>query len=351
MKKFFLLFLLILIFPMTINAASAEIVMDIDSGRIIHEKNIHDKHLIASITKIMTAVIAIENGKLNKKYIVGEEINEVYGSSMYLKETEKISLKNLLYGLMLRSGNDASVVIANNVCKSEKEFVKLMNKKAKELKMKDTVFNNPHGLDEKTKNYSTAQDMALLTKYAMKNKKYKKIVGTKKISFKTNLNSYTLYNKNRLLSNYGPCTGGKTGYTIKAKRTLVTTASKDNLNLVIVTLEDPNRFSTHQDLYEKYFNEYKRYKILDRYTFSVKNNKYSKHHLYIKKDFYLPLTLEEKANVKLNIVLKNKKRIKNKSIIGYAQITCQEKVLGKEPIYISKHGEKVRKIKRLLHLD
>lgn len=350
MKKIIFILLLVFLLPISINAAEAEIVMDMNSGRILHEKNIHNKHLIASTSKIMTAIIAIENGKLKDKYITGNEIKEVYGSSMYLKENEKITLEQLLYGLLLRSGNDAAVVIANNVSKSEEEFVSLMNKKAKKLGMKNTTFSNPHGLDEKNQNISTAYDMALLTKYAMKNKKYRKITGTKKISFKTNKNSYTLFNKNRLLTSYDLCTGGKTGYTTKARRTLVTTASKDNLDLVIVTIEDENKFSTHQALYNKYYKEYKNYKVLDKYTFSVKGkNKYSNYHLYIKSDLYLPLNNEEKENIKLNIELKNKKKIKNDSIIGYALIDYNGKTLGKKAIYATKEEKKLGFFKKLFH--
>lgn len=351
MKKI-LFFVILFLLPITINAAESEIVMDQDTGRILYAKNINKQDLIASTSKIMTAVIAIENGKLNNIYTVGEEINEVYGSSMYLKESEKISLKNLLYGLMLRSGNDAAVVIANNVSKNEKEFVDLMNKKAEKLNMKNTVFHNPHGLDNKNENISTAYDMALLTKYAMKNKTYRKIVKTKKRKFKTNLNNYELFNKNSLLIDYKYCTGGKTGYTEKAHKSLVTTASKDNENLIIVSLNDPNRFANHRRLYEKYFKLYDRYKVLDKYTFSVKGpHLYKDHYLYIKDDYYMLLTKEEKEHIKLNIVLKNKKKIKNNSVVGTAQILYNDKVIGKTNIYISKRSEKLKKIKKLLHLD
>lgn len=353
MKKIiFFIILIFFLFPYILNAASSEIVMDMSSGRILHEKNINDKHLIASTTKIMTAVVALENADIKDKYIVGKEIEKVYGSSMYLKLGEKLTLENLLYGLLLRSGNDAAVVISNNVSKNEKEFVNLMNKKAKEIGMKNTTFSNPHGLDEITQNISTAYDMAILTRYAMKNKKYKKIVGTKKITFKTNKNNYTLYNKNQLLSSYKYCTGGKTGYTKKAQRTLITTASKDNFGLIVVTIEDPNRFSTHQALYNRYYKEYKYYKVLDKYTFSVKGkNKYSNDHLYIKKDLYLPLNKQEKENVELNISFNNVKKAKDNSVVGYALVVYDEKTLGKRAIYVSKNKEKKSFLKRLFHLD
>ena len=154
--------------------------MDLDSGRILYENNPNRKMLIASITKIMTAIVAIENGDLTKEITVGDEVLSMYGTNIYVEVGEKMKLRDLLYGLLLRSGNDASVVIAKAVGGSEEKFVELMNKKAKEIGMKNTIFRNPHGLDEETENYSTAYDMALLSRYAYKNKTYRNIVSTNK---------------------------------------------------------------------------------------------------------------------------------------------------------------------------
>ena len=162
------------------DTAKSTIVMDMDSGRVLYEKNADEKRLIASITKIMTAVIAIENGNVNDYVTVGEEVLSMYGSSIYIKMGEKITLRDLLYGLMLRSGNDAAVVIANYISGSEEDFVKLMNNKAKEIGMKNTIYKNSHGLDEVSQNYSTAKDMAILSSYTNKIDLYKKIVSTKK---------------------------------------------------------------------------------------------------------------------------------------------------------------------------
>ena len=276
MKKYIplLIIIMIFIFPINIYAkmdnAKSSIVMDIDSGRILYKNNIHEPRLIASITKIMTAVVAIENAKLNSNYTAKEEILEMYGTSIYLEYNEKMSLKNLLYGLLLRSGNDAAVVIANNVCKNEAEFVKLMNQKAQQLKMNDTNFANSHGLDEKTKNYSSAYDMALLSSYAYKNHAiYRKISGTKKYETSTKNKSYLWYNRNKLLNSYDYCTGGKNGYTPSAGRTLVTTAEKDGLRLTAVTLNDGDEYVTHKNLYNYVFSQYQNYKIIDKDTFSV----------------------------------------------------------------------------------
>ena len=152
---------------------------------------------------------------------------------------------------MLRSGNDAALAIAKYVGGDVETFVKMLNEKAREIGMKNTTFNNPSGLDEKKGNMSTAYDMALLMSYAIKNDEFKKIVGTKKHTVKTNMNYYSWTNKNKLLFNYKYTTGGKTGFTEIARRTLVTSASKNNINLVAVTLNDGNDFYDHINMYEE----------------------------------------------------------------------------------------------------
>ena len=201
--KFSIIFLIFLIFfPLSVFASTSVVALDMDSGRVLYQNNCNEKKLIASTTKIMTAIVTIENINLNKKIIVGNEILKMYGTSIYLEVGEKIRVKDLLYGLLLRSGNDAAVVLAKNVAGSEKKFVAMMNEKAKELGMKNTVFRNPHGLDEYTKNYSTAYDMALLSSYANNNQIYKKIVSTEKYECSTKNKTYLWYNRNKLLFNY-----------------------------------------------------------------------------------------------------------------------------------------------------
>ena len=208
--KFFIIIFAIFIIPLNVFADSAlsTVVMEVNSGRILYSRDADSKRLIASITKIMTCIVTLENSSLEKVVTVGDEVLEMYGTNIYIEVSEKISIKDLLYGLMLRSGNDAAVVLAKNVFGSEEKFVMEMNKKAKELGMKNTKFSNPHGLDEDTKNYSTARDMAILSKYAYQNKIYREIVGTKKYSCKTNFKSYLWYNRMSLINNYKSCIGG-----------------------------------------------------------------------------------------------------------------------------------------------
>ena len=176
------------------NTASSYVLMDQNTGRILTGKNYNNPMLIASITKIMTAIIAIESNRLDEVVTVDESVLKSYGSGIYIQVGEEITLRDLVYGLMLRSGNDAALMIANFVMGSEEEFVEKMNAKAKELGMKNTTFVNSSGLDNTDSgNYSTAYDMALVTSYAMKNKDYRQIVGTKKHTVKTNYKGVNNY--------------------------------------------------------------------------------------------------------------------------------------------------------------
>ena len=343
MKKILLFLLCINLFISYVHASTSTayeyVLMDMDSGRVIASKNMHSPKLIASITKIMTAILAIENKDISEKVIVDESISQSYGSGIYISVGEEITLKDLLYGLMLRSGNDAAMMIATYVSGSEEEFVKLMNDKAKELGMKNTIFYNASGLDTDTiGNKSTAYDMALLTKYAMQNDIYKEIVKTKKHIVKTNLKTYVWHNKNKLLSeNY--ITGGKTGYTERAKRTLVSTASKDNMNLVAVTIQDSDDWNTHKSLYEEAFNNYKSIKVLNKRNFKVLEDKYYDK-LYIKNDVFLTLKKGEGKSLISHIKLTKKKNYQDGDKVGDNYIYLGNKLVHTEPIYAKRIPKK-----------
>lgn len=342
MKKF-VLFLLIFFIPLRIFAitdtAKSTIVMDMDSGRILYEKNANEKRLIASVTKIMTAVVAIENGNLEEEVTAKEEILSMYGSNIYLELNEKMKLRDLLYGLLLRSGNDAAVVIATHIGTTEEKFVKLMNDKAKTLGMNQTIYKNSHGLDEEVKNYSTAKDLAILSSYANTLEEYKKISKTKKWKVQTGIKSYVWNNRNKLLYTYEYATGGKTGYTPSAGRTLVTSASKDNLNLTTVTLNDSNEYVTHKSLYEYCFDKYKNYKIVDEKTIKIDDN-FFKDKIYIKESFQYPLTDKEKDLVKVIATLNKNKKYKNKDIVGNVRVLLDKEEIFKTNIYVEKRNKK-----------
>ena len=206
-----------------------------------------------------------------------------------------------------------------------------------------------NGLDEEKGNYSTAYDMAILTSYAMKNKTYRKIVSTKKYTLKTNMNTYIWYNKNKLLKSYSYTTGGKTGFTKIARRTLVTTASKDNLNLVVVTLNDGDDFNDHKNLFEYAFENYKNYKILNKGNIEIDDDYYSDYKLYIKDDVYYPLSADEKNSINIKYKLEKKRKLKNNLVVGKAEIYLGDKLVKEVNIYVRVKEEKLNffdKIKR-----
>jgi len=337
MKKIFILFLLLLL-PYKIKAldigATSAILMDTDNNRIIYSKNIHNQRSVASISKIMTAVLAIESGKLEEEVIIDETIKQAYGSAVYLSIGEKLKLIDLVYALMLRSGNDAALAIANFVGTNIDNFVENMNNKAKEIGMKNTIFNNPHGLEEEGGNISTAYDMAILTSYAMRLEEYKKIVSTMTYNLKTNKNTYLWLNKNKLLKLYSYTTGGKTGFTDIAKRTLVTTASKDGINLVAVTLNDGNDFNDHKKMFEYGFNNFINYEILKPGNITIYDEKYYKdYNIYIKDSFSYIVANSEKDNLKQKFLLEKNKKINNDNKIGIMEIYLNDEKIHEVNIY------------------
>ncbi len=334
--KYFLIILLLV--PINISAystsATSSILMNMDNGQIIYGNNIDLQRPIASISKIMTAILAIESNKLEETVIVGEEINEAYGSAIYIKEGEEISLKSLVYGLMLRSGNDASLSIAKQVSGDVEVFVDLMNSKAKDIGMKNTIFNNPNGLDDQGGNISTAYDMAILTSYAMKNNIYQEITSTKNYKVTTNFNSYSWTNKHRLLFEEDYITGGKTGYTDVARRTLVTTASLNNINLVAVTLNDGNDFNDHIRLFEEAYSNLYSYKLLNQGTLNIDGEKlYTKDKLYIKNDYFHIFDNSEN-DIIIKYKLEELDKYSNHQKVGIIEIIVNGTIAHTEDIYI-----------------
>lgn len=318
-------------------SASCAIVMDQNSNRILYSKNIHKVRSVASISKIMTGILAVESGKLDDKVTVGDEILKAYGSAVYLQVGETLTLRDLVYGLMLRSGNDAALAIATYVSGSVEKFVEAMNDKSLKIGMKNTTFHNPHGLDEEEGNFSTAYDMAVLTSYAMKNKEYQKIVGTKKYTLKTDKNHYVWKNKNKLLNTYQYTTGGKTGFTEIAKRTLVSTASKDNTDLVVVTLNDGNDFEDHKNLYEEAFSFYRTYTVLEKGEVSIPGETYYKDFkIYLKNDYKMMLAENEKGNIILKYQLDKKRNFNSGDKIGVVKVMLDDKKFYEEDLYVEK---------------
>ncbi len=231
-------------------SAHSAIVLCADTGDVLFEKNADERMLIASITKIMTAIVVIENADLNEKIVIKPEWSAIEGSSMYANPGQSYTVRELLYGMMLNSGNDAAAALACTLCGDESSFADKMNEKAHELGLENTSFRNPHGLDEE-EHYSTARDMARLTAYCMENAMFKSIVSANCAVIK----GVTYYNHNRLLREYEGCIGVKTGYTIAAGRTLVSCAERGGMRLVCVTLSAPDDWNDHKYLLDKAFSE------------------------------------------------------------------------------------------------
>lgn len=260
-----LLFLFPIFIPvsaeMSISAQSACLI-EAESGKAIYSKNADKRMHMASTTKVMTAIIAIESGiSLDTIFKTPVEAVGVEGSSIYLAENEKITFEALLYSLLLASANDAAVAIAIQVAGSVEAFVNLMNAKAQELGLSNTHFTNPHGLYDE-EHYTTAHDLARLMAYAMKNEIFATITASqRKVFAREGEGVRVLINHNKLLKTYDGVIGGKTGFTKKSGRCLVSVAERDGLRLIAVTLNAPDDWRDHATLYDFGFDNYEIRKI------------------------------------------------------------------------------------------
>ncbi len=261
MKKIVCLLLslscLISVTPVQALSVSAQYacVMDALTGRVLYEKNAYETHSMASTTKIMTALLAIEHTNPDDMVTVSQNAAGTEGSSIYLTAGETIPMETLLYGLMLESGNDAAIAIAEHVGGSVEKFSEMMTERAHSLGAKNTVFQNPNGLDAEG-HYTTAYDLALITRAALKHPKFAEIVSTKKKSFSAteNAKARSFSNHNKLLSLYNGCIGVKTGFTKKTGRCLVSAATREHMTAICVTLNAPNDWNDHTLMLDYAFN-------------------------------------------------------------------------------------------------
>lgn len=237
--------------PVSALSAQKAILMDGETGRVIYEKRADEKSLIASTTKIMTAILICEQCNVLDRMRIPKEAVGIEGSSIYLQEGEVLSLQELLYGMMLHSGNDAATALAIYCGGTVEGFAEMMNDKARMLKMNNTHFVNPHGLDAPN-HYSTARDLAILACYAMENPIFTKTVSAKSVTIGTR----RLTNHNKLLWRVEGADGVKTGYTKAAGRILVSSAQRQGRRLIAVTIEDGNDWADHTALYEDGFRHY-----------------------------------------------------------------------------------------------
>lgn len=290
----------ILFFTCEVQALSAQraILVDAETGRVLYEKNADERSLIASTTKIMTALIVCEQCNVLDRMRIPKEAVGIEGSSMYLREGEVLTIQELLYGLMLHSGNDAAVALAIYCGGTVEGFAELMNDKARLLGMTGTHFENPNGLDSPG-HYSTARDMAILTCYAMKNPIFAKTVSTKTVTVGTR----SLRNHNKLLWQLEGADGVKTGFTKAAGRILVSSAVRQGRRLVAVTMNAPSDWQDHISLMDSGFQNYTVQQIVSTGdllgTAEIIGGEEDRVCLLAASDFSFALTQQESAQIVL----------------------------------------------------
>ncbi|UIO44790.1 D-alanyl-D-alanine carboxypeptidase [Brevibacillus brevis] len=326
--------------PPDLSAEGAALI-DVESGRILYSKNGTKKMRIASLTKTMTAIVAIEMGKLDAQVTVPPQAVGVEGSSIYLKNGEKLTLEELLYGLMLRSGNDAAVTIATHIGGSVPGFTYLMNEKAAMIGMEHTNFTNPHGLDDSNQHYSTPEDMAKLSAYALHNPVFRQIVSTKvkDISWEGEQWDRRLLNKNKMLHLYNGADGVKTGYTKLAKRCLASSATRNGRQLATITLNASDDWNDSAKLMDWGFANYPLQEL-------VKNGQEVKPdtpvtleagtHLVTTNAFQYPLQTAEIEAIHKRVVMGESTVTSkmNGQLAGFLQLYLKEKRIGQVPLLV-----------------
>jgi D-alanyl-D-alanine carboxypeptidase (penicillin-binding protein 5/6) len=322
-------------------SAEAAALIDVDSGRILYQKNGSKKMRIASLTKTMTAIVAIESANLQDVVTVPPEAVGVDGSSIYLKRGEKLTLEELLYGLMLRSGNDAAVAIALHVGGSIPGFAFLMNEKAAMIGMTHTNFTNPHGLDDSNMHYSTAEDMVKLSAYALKNPVFRQIVSTKvkNISWEGEKWDRRLQNKNKLLHMYKGADGVKTGYTKLARRCLASSATRDGRQLAAITLNAPDDWNDSMKLLDWGFQHFHPTKVVEKGkpidSTSVQTG-LAEVQLVALNDFVYPLQQGEEGKLHTNVSLLEP-NITAEMVgrhVGFLHLYLGDQLIGKVPLTV-----------------
>jgi len=317
---------------------SSSIVIENSTRRILSSQNMDARLPMASTTKIMTALVVIENAKLDEVVEINSNAVGVEGSSIYLRQGEKLTVKELLYGLMLRSGNDSAVALAIHVGGSVSGFVDLMNEKAKYLGLKNTNFTNPHGLHNDL-HYTSAYDLAMISAEAMSNPVFAEIVSTKSVYIGENESRRYLVNKNKILNGYEGGNGIKTGYTKVAGRCLVSSSKRNGMQIICVVLNHPDMWQDSIRLMDEAHSEYKMTKLLDvnhaipdqNVVAGVKKTCAVK----LAEDKYYPLREDEIQNLNYETVI-NKELVapvKSGEECGYVNVSLGNHLLFSGKIY------------------
>ena len=331
----------ILFFPVNVYAVSADhaILMDAATGRVLYERGANDRSLIASTTKIMTALVVCEQCNVLDRMRIPKEAVGIEGSSMYLREGEILTIQELLYGLMLQSGNDAAVALAIYCGGTVEGFAELMNDKARQLGLSGTHFVNPNGLDAPD-HYSTARDLAVLASYAMNNPIFAGTVSAKSVK----IGQRHLINHNKLLWRVEGADGVKTGFTKAAGRILVSSAVRDGRRLVCVTINAPDDWNDHKYLLEDGFSRYRMRTLVHAGdmlgTVEVLGGAFGQVHLLANDDFEYPLAENEQVSILLPPVMFAYAPVARGQQAGWAHILVDGTAVGKVPLL---YGETIEK--------
>jgi len=320
------------------SSAGSMVVLESSTQRILYQKNAYDKRYMASTTKIVTAITVIENTKPEEMVTVDKAAVGVEGSSVYLQAGEQMAVVDLLYGLMHRSGNDAAVALALHTAGSVENFAQLMNDTAKKIGAHSSHFVNPHGLHS-PEHYTTAYDLALIASFALKNPLFATIVGSKSHTFLREGVTHTFYNKNKILSTTEGGDGVKTGFTKKAGRCLVSSATRGGMQVVCVVLHCGPMFEESKALLNKAFAEYTLQEILPSYACvgqaKVRGGKGDTIRVFSKTPVYYPLRKEEHTEVTRVLQAPNdlSAPIKKHQEVGKIAVFIHNRLLSEQPLY------------------
>ena len=326
----------------------AAVVMDFESGRILYDKNGDEKRPMASLTKIMTSIMLVENCDLDEMIEVPAKATWIGGSTVGLKKGDMVSARSLLYGMLLPSGNDCAYTVAIHIGGTIENFANMMTKKAQEIGAKDTSFANPHGLDNEN-HYTTAKSLAIITRYALNNKYINEVVNTKSATINFGSFSKLLTNTNALLKTYEKADGVKTGFTNGANRCLVASATDDNRRFIAVVLgaDTTNiRFLAAKDLLEKSFERYKLMDISDYLkhyiNIPVIKGNISNYERTFLDNLSIPLTSEEYEDiyVKQDIIEKIDAPMNAGTKLGNIKVMLEDEILYEKDIYLDENIKK-----------
>jgi len=327
------------------------------TGQVLFEKDSYTRCAMASTTKILTGLIVIENCNLNDEVIVSKKAANTGGSTLGIREGEKITVESLLYGLLLRSGNDTAVALAEFVSGSVDEFSLLMNNRAKEIGLKSSNFVTPHGLDDDN-HFSTAYDMAILTNFALDNETFRRIVNTKQITINVGNNNRILNNTNELLGSVSGVYGVKTGFTGDAGRCLITACKRNNLDIIVVVLgadtknirgDDTKKIIDYVfknfemiDTKKEIENAFNNFKNTEKIQ-TLKTLSEAKINYKIRENYICPIDKNKVSKLISSIYCLDKIEapIKNGTVIGKMRLMCDDKILYEIDIFLDKTIDRI----------